>query len=197
MTTAPRMLPPRRFPQDVREVVRAAAEGDRDAWGELVARYANLIWSVVRKFRFDEEDAADVVQETWVRVAVHLRAIRTPEALPRWIAVTARHECLKMLRHRREIALAAADLDRPSEDPGPAERVVTREVLRTLRSAMTTLPRRDVRMLFLLMQTSRPRYAEIASTLGLPVGSLGPMRSRALGRLRAALAADDVTSPAG
>lgn len=197
MTIAFCMLPPRRIPDHIRDVVRAAAEGDQVAWEELVARHANLVWSVVRGFRFDDEDAADVVQNTWLRLTMHLGAIRTPEALPRWLATTARHECLKLLRWRRDQAMATDDLERPSEDLGPAERVVTREVLHTLRSAMATLPRRDVRMLALLMQSSRPHYAEIASTLGMPIGSLGPLRSRALGRLRAALVAADVTSPAG
>lgn len=193
MTTAPRMLPPR----DIREVVRAAAEGDEAAWGELVARYAGLIWSVVRRFHFEEEDAADVVQNTWLRLTAHLGAIRNPEALPKWLAVTTRHECIKLSRWRRDQATVTDDVERPSEDPGPAERLVSREVLRTLRVAMTTLPHRDVRLLTLLMQSSRPRYAEIANTLGMPIGSLGPSRSRALGRLRAALVAGDVTSPTG
>jgi RNA polymerase sigma factor (sigma-70 family) len=197
MTIAFRVPPPRRMPQDVREVVRAAADGDQAAWEELVARYANLVWSVVRKFHFDDEDAADVVQNTWLRLTMHLGSIRTPEALPSWLATTARHECMKLLRWRRGQALATDDLERPSEDLGPADHVVTREVLHTLRSAMAKLPHRDVRMLSLLMQTSRPRYAEIASTLGMPIGSLGPLRSRALGRLRAALMAADVTGPAG
>lgn len=193
MTTALRMLPPR----DIHEVVRAAAGGDEVAWGELVTRYAGLIWSVVRRFRFDEEDAADVVQNTWLRLATHLGEIRAPEALPRWLAVTTRHECIKLARWRRDHVTVTDDVERPSEDPGPAEHVVTREVLLALHTAMTTLPHRDVRMLTLLMQTSRPRYAEIASTLGMPIGSLGPLRSRALGRLRAALVAGDVTSPVG
>jgi RNA polymerase sigma factor (sigma-70 family) len=197
MTTAPRMLPPRRFPHHIREVVRAAVEGDQVAWEELVARHAKLVWSVVRGFRFDDEDAADMVQNTWLLLTMHLGAIRNPEALPRWLATTARHECLKLLRWRRDQAMATDDLERPSEDPGPAEHLVSGEVMRTLRTAMTTLPRRDVRMLSLLMQTSRPRYAEIASILGMPIGSLGPLRKRALNRLRAALVAGDVTSSAG
>ncbi|MFL6119518.1 RNA polymerase sigma factor [Actinophytocola sp.] len=197
MTTALRMLPPRRMPQDIREVVRAATEGDQVAWEELVASYANLIWSVVRRFRFDEEDTADVVQNTWLRLATHLRTIRNPEALPKWLATTARHECLTLLRWRREQAATTDDLERPSDDLGPAEHVMTREVMHILATAMTTLSRRDARMLSLLMQSARPRYAEIASALDMPVGSLGPLRSRALGRLRAALLAADVTSPAG
>jgi RNA polymerase sigma factor (sigma-70 family) len=197
MTIAFHMLPPRRIPHHIRDVVRAAGEGDQVAWEELVARHTSLVWSVVRGFHFDPEDAADVVQNTWLRLTMHLGAIRAPEALPRWLAITARHECLKLLRWRRDQAMATDDLEHPSDDLGPAEHVVTGEVLRTLHSAMTTLPQRDVRMLSLLMQTSRPRYAEIASTLGMPIGSLGPLRSRALGRLRAALVAADVTSPIG
>jgi RNA polymerase sigma factor (sigma-70 family) len=138
-----------------------------------------------------------MVQNTWLRLATHLGTIRTPEALPAWLAATARHECLNLIRRRRDHATVTDDVERPSDDLGPAEHVVTRDVLRTLYSAMTTLPRRDVRMLLLLMQSARPRYAEIAGLLGMPVGSLGPKRSRALGRLRAALVAADVTSPAG
>jgi RNA polymerase sigma factor (sigma-70 family) len=198
MTSTFRELPPRRASHcHTRELVRAAIEGDQVAWEELVARYNNLIHSVVRGFRFDDEDTADVVQNTWLRLTMHLDAIRTPEALPKWLAISARNECLKLVRRRRELATTPDELDRPSEELGPAEHLETREVSRILRSVMTTLPRRDVRMLSLLMQTPRPPYAEIADTLRMPIGSLGPTRSRALGRLRAALVAAEITSAAG
>jgi len=183
---APADLPPA-------DLLRAAAAGDQSAWRELVRRHARIIWSVTQSFRLTEEDAADVVQNTWLQLATHLGSLRSPEALPGWLSTTARNQCLRLLRGRREQATTVEHLDRPSEAPGPAEYVVRQDVSRIVESALTRLPAREAHLLRLLMQSARPGYTEIAAKLDMAVGSVGPTRSRALSRLRAELAAASVT----
>ena len=106
--------------------------GRPDAWNELVRRYSHLIWAVARSFRLTDEDAADAVQNTWLRLATHLDTIQSPAALPGWLTTTARNECRQLLRGRREHATVDEVLDRASEEPGPAEHAVSREVGRLL-----------------------------------------------------------------
>jgi RNA polymerase sigma factor (sigma-70 family) len=195
--TALHHLPRPRTTVDTTELVRAAADGDQNAWNELVRRYSHLIWAVARSFRLTDEDAADAVQNTWLRLATHLDTIQSPAALPGWLSTTARNECRQLLRGRREQATVTEDLDRASEEPGPAEHAVSREVARLLNLAMTRLPEREARLLRLLMQSSRPGYSEIAERLGMAVGSIGPTRSRALDRLRAELVAASLTDLRG
>ena len=53
----------------VTELVRAAADGDGRAWGEIVVRYGDLVRATVAGFRLQQADAADAVQNTWLRGA--------------------------------------------------------------------------------------------------------------------------------
>jgi RNA polymerase sigma factor (sigma-70 family) len=182
---------------DIGDIVRAAAEGDEIAWYELVRRHSHMIWAVARSFRLADEDAADAVQNTWLRLATRLDTIQAPESLPGWLATTARNECRQLLRGRREHATLVEDLDRASDEPGPAEHAVSRDVSRLLSIALRRLPEREARLMSMLMQSSRPGYNEIADRLGMPVGSIGPTRSRVLERLRAELVASSITDLRG
>jgi hypothetical protein len=72
----------------VPRLVRAAADGDARAWGQLVDRFDGLLWSICRGYRLTDEDAADAVQLTWLRLLEHLSRIRDPERLAGWLATT-------------------------------------------------------------------------------------------------------------
>ena len=63
---------------DIAQLVRGAAEGDRQAWERLVDQYARLIWSITTDFKLIESDAADVAQTTWLRLLEHIDRIRIP-----------------------------------------------------------------------------------------------------------------------
>src|SRR6266516_3266327 len=80
------------------ELLQAAAGGDQDAWGRLVDRYSRLVWAVARGHRLSQADAADVTQATWLRLVEHLDRIKEPERLGAWLATTARHESLRVIR---------------------------------------------------------------------------------------------------
>ena len=56
-----------------------------------------------------------------------------------------------------------------------------------VREALAQLPRRWQRMMELLMAEPPASYAEISDQLGLPIGSIGPTRSRCLAQLRVLL----------
>src|SRR3954449_1219324 len=84
---------------EVADLVRAAAEGDRDAWDALVDRFNGLVWSVARSHRLSTVDASDVVQTTWLRLVEHLGRLQEPERVGAWLATTARRESLRTLRH--------------------------------------------------------------------------------------------------
>src|SRR3712207_307335 len=60
----------------VDDLLAAATAGDQGAWAELVVRYSGLVAAVVAGFRLQESDAADVVQNTWLRLVTHSATIR-------------------------------------------------------------------------------------------------------------------------
>jgi RNA polymerase sigma factor (sigma-70 family) len=80
------------------DLVDRAAGGDQDAWNGITERFGNLVWAVARSYRLSTADAADVAQTTWLRLVEQLGRIRDPERLAGWLATTARHESLSILR---------------------------------------------------------------------------------------------------
>lgn len=175
---------------DVAELVRHAAEGDREAWERLIDQYSRLIWSITVDFKLPESDAADVVQTTWLRLLEHIDRIQHPDRVGSWLAATARNACLRSLAAQKRIVLGKedSDLDDAMRDEAEVdERLLANERARTVQDALSHLPRRWQRLVELLMADPPTSYAEISDQLGLPVGSIGPTRGRCLARLRVLL----------
>lgn len=172
----------------VTTAVLAAREGDQAAWDRLVDRFVPLVASVVRRHRLYGQDAEDVSQTVWLRLVEHLDAIREPRALPGWIVTTTRNECLRVITARRRSTpfdpSTREDLADPADPADPDEAMVRGERHEALLSALAQLPDHQRDLLLLMMADPPLSYAEIGRTLGIPVGSIGPTRARALDRVR-------------
>lgn len=174
------------------DLVAAAGEGDAGAWAELVSRYARLVWSVSQGYRLSPTDAADVSQTTWLRLAEHLTTIRDPERVGAWLATTAAHESLRVLRgNRRQVPSDVLDLAEVPDvsSPEPGTRLIDLERAAAVREALACLPPKGQHLLRLLFADPAPSYGEISAVTGMPVGSIGPTRGRYLAQLRAQLGA--------
>jgi RNA polymerase sigma factor (sigma-70 family) len=176
---------------DVAHLVRQASRGDRSAWERLVDQYSRLLWATTRDFRLSENDAADVVQGTWLRLLEHIDRIEYPERIGSWLATTARHECLRHLAAGKRVMVVQDDHEafkgEVSHQPDVDERLLADERAQAVRDALSTLPSRSQRLLELLMADPPLSYTEISDQLGLPIGSIGPTRGRCLERLRLVL----------
>jgi len=177
---------------DLARMVRRAADGDPSAWRGLVDKYSRLIWSITKDYKLVESDAADVFQITWMRLLEHINRIDRPDRVASWLATTTRNECVRYLTARKRLVVAHEDvlLDHLAE-PGADvdEGLLAQERAEGVRAAMELLPWRWRRLMELLMSDPPVSYAEISDELGLPIGSIGPTRSRCLARLRTLLEA--------
>jgi RNA polymerase sigma factor (sigma-70 family) len=177
---------------DVAVLVKRAAAGDQRAWERLVDQYARLIWAMTRDFRLTESDASDVAQATWLRLLEHIDGLQHPDRVGSWLAVTARHECLRALAARKKTVPVDDDLalnDAAAHQPHLDERLLAEERAQTVRAAVARLPLQWRQLIGLLMADPPASYAEISDQLGLPIGSIGPTRGRCLARLRVLLQA--------
>jgi len=176
----------------VLDLVQAAQAGCQDAWDALVERYTPLLNNVVRRHRLGGSDAEDVVQTVWLRLVEHLGSLRVPEALPGWIVVTTRNECIRVIRSSQRTVLVdptdeASDREQPLTAPFPetvVERMERDERHELLLAAFAELPERQRALLSALLQDPPLSYTEISHRLDIPVGSIGPTRARALERIR-------------
>ena len=166
------------------ELLRAAAGGDPAAWEEIVRRYEPAVAATVTTYRLQEADARDAVQRTWLRMLEAHRQIREPEALGGWLKTTARRECLRILAEQRRVDPLPEGAECADADVDVERAVVDGEQARHLRGLLATLPARSFALLSSLFQDEPPGYAQLSASTGIPVGSIGPTRARALRKLR-------------
>lgn len=172
------------------ELVLRARAGDGRAWEALTRRYSAMLWAIGRAYDLNAADVADVVQVTWLRLVEHLGALRDPERVGTWLAVTARREAARAFRRPRERTDVNWARSLPDPAPPPDEICADRERLRTVLAAIQTLPELCQQMLRLF--ATSPSYAEMSAALNMPRGSIGPTRARCLSSLRKRLGlADD------
>ncbi|HEV7804384.1 MAG TPA: sigma-70 family RNA polymerase sigma factor [Solirubrobacteraceae bacterium] len=176
-------------------LVEAARGGEQAAWNELVARLGRLVWSVTRAYRLDPQDADDVAQIAWMRLAENIDRLSDPGSVGAWLATTTKRECIAMLRHRArvqpvDVDVLAAQMMSPAADAD----VFTSERDRLVWSAFKRLSERCQRLLHLAVADKDSGYLEIAALLDMPVGSVGPTRERCLDRLRQLLGSAGISS---
>jgi RNA polymerase sigma factor (sigma-70 family) len=180
---------------DGSDLVRAAADGDGDAWARLVARYEGLVWATARGFRLSRSDAEDVSQTAWLRLAESLHRIEHPERVGGWLATTTRREALRILEAaartsprddvddlaaRRANVVASVEVEFVERE----QQAFDVENARRLWRALDGLSERCQRLLRALMASPPPSYAEVSAAIDIPVGSIGPTRQRCLRQLR-------------
>jgi RNA polymerase sigma factor (sigma-70 family) len=174
--------------QRVIDLVTRARNGDRSAWDALVDRFSPLIWAICRQYQLDRTDAEDVGQAVWLRLVEQLDNLREPAALPGWLATTTKRECDRVKRAGRRLPAGEKVLDAenlPDKQAVAADdELLVAERHAALRVAFSDLPPRCQQLMALLIADPPISYAEISAKLGIPIGSIGPNRSRSLDRLR-------------
>lgn len=173
----------------VAELLSGIRENDPLAWEEIVRRYGKLVSTVVGSFRLQPADALDARQTTWLRLAENHHRVQYPERLGAWLVTTARRECLQILRQtRRTAGTAEIQVDELTDVAvGPEQRVIATELAQELWNLVAELPPRRRTLLWELFGDTPRRYADIARSTELPLGSIGPTRARALRTLRQTL----------
>ncbi|HEU4999051.1 MAG TPA: sigma-70 family RNA polymerase sigma factor [Lapillicoccus sp.] len=182
---------------DLSVVLKAASEGDQEAWAVITDRFTKLLWAVARSYRLSHDDAGDVVQNTWLRLLENLTTIHHPEALPGWLATTARREALGILRRQGRDVLARTD-DQMTDRADPQAAELDSALLEDERDAqlwasLDQLSDRCQHLLKALMAVDRPVYAEVSAAFDMPIGSIGPTRMRCLEHLRRVMAESGYT----
>jgi RNA polymerase sigma-70 factor (ECF subfamily) len=154
-------------------LVRAAQEGDRDAFGRLYQRYGPMVHGVLlARVPYGEVD--DLVQDVFLTALQRLPMLRAAAAFPAWLASIARNRATDYHR-RRPVTTDAVDLAAP-EQPERAEALSVLAAIRSLPEAY----RETLTLRFVEGMTG----PEIAARTGLTAGSVRVNLHRGMTQLR-------------
>jgi RNA polymerase sigma factor (sigma-70 family) len=183
----PAPAPALRPPCDETLLPRLARREPR-AWREVVARYERLVRARVRGFRLQPADAEDAVSATWLRLAQNADRIEHADRLAGWLSTVAGRECLRLLDRSTHAGIPVEDVGVavPEPAPGPEQRALDVDLARELRLLVAALPRRRMLLITALFADEPWSYERISVEIGIPTGSIGPTRARALEQLRQA-----------
>lgn len=179
------------MPVDVTALVTAAKEGDRRAFEDLVRATSADTYTLALRLTGNEEDARDVVQETYLRAYRSLPSFRGDAAFSTWLyRITANcsaNQLARRRRHRHE-DLDADGTDLPDRDPAhdPQARADATVLRGQLDAALAALPPR-LRSVIVLRDVYDLPHGAIAAELGISEAAAKVRLHRARLRLRAQL----------
>jgi RNA polymerase sigma factor (sigma-70 family) len=164
-------------------MLEGAINGDWAAWHQIIARFEPLVLYTARRVGLDQADAADVAQLTWFLLWKHGHQVRNPDHCGAWLVATARREAIRLAKAaRRTVPCADPEIEYSGRishavhDVYPVEGAFDGVVTQ----ALDRLPARYRTLLELVTSDLCLSYAEIAQRMGLSIGSIGPLRMRAL-----------------
>lgn len=174
------------------EWVEQARAGDTDAFRKIVERHSRKLFQSAYRLTGNEQNAEDVVQETFLKAFRNLQRFDGRSQFSTWlfrIAVNCamdlmRKESRRMARERAEdvVQMASLATEHPRPDRLAASREAGRAVIRVLRRLSPT-----ERAAFVLRHFEGYSSAEIGQMLGIRGGAARNAVFRAVGKLREAL----------
>ncbi|MDQ1660085.1 MAG: hypothetical protein QOJ68_65 [Blastococcus sp.] len=163
------------------------AAGDDATWRQVVRQYEGLLRGSARAVLRNDADVDEAVQRTWILLLSHADRINDADRLPGWLATTVRREALAIVRSQQR--------NIPSEDVGDragvddldlATDLLRAELEEALHDAVNALPATQQLLVRALLREPAS-YDDLSRELGIPRGSLGPLRGRAVRTLRSRL----------
>ena len=158
--------------------------GDEVAWRELVTRHTRRVFGLAYRFTGRVDEAEDLTQEVFVKVFQTLGRYRESEGpFGGWLMAVARNHAIDHYRRGRQERLRRAEdpavLDSmPARQEHPIAGLERDERKRLVHSGLRALPL-DLRLPLILCDLSGMPYEEIASELGIPLGTVKSRINRA------------------
>jgi RNA polymerase sigma-70 factor, ECF subfamily len=178
-------------------LVAAAKNGNEQAFEILVRRHEQRILAVAQRYTRAQEDAKDVVQQTFQNVFIHLHSFKWKSSFSTWLTRIAINEALMLLRRRRALHEVPVDdssdregyachLEMPDSSSDPEASFARRERVQILTGTLGNL-RPGLRRAVELRELGELSTSETARCMGLSVAAVKARLFHARRKLRQAL----------
>ncbi len=174
--------------------------GDSEAMERLVLKYQNRIYNVILKICADPDDAAELTQETFVKVIENLNKFEGRSGFYTWTFRIAVNLTLNYCQRNSKLAFRSLDAEQQQQDdsqvkqvlkdflsddssPDPAAEVQSKELYRIAARTLMGLDEAH-RAVIVLRDIEGMSYARIAEVLNIELGTVRSRLSRARSKMR-------------
>ena len=176
------------------QIIELYRGGREEAFGILVKRYRQELYYFLIRFTGSRHSAEDVFQDTFMQVHISVNQFKTSKRFKPWLFTIAANKARDHLRRskRRATAPLSAPIQAGSEEerqfldlmqadlPFPEDEAALRETQERVRQVVQSLPD-HLREILLLAYFHQFPYKEIASILGIPLGTVKSRLHTAVG----------------
>ncbi|MFL4969984.1 MAG: RNA polymerase sigma factor [Xanthobacteraceae bacterium] len=176
------------------ELLERARQGRADAFGALVRRHDRYLYRLARSILRDDQEAEDVVQQTYLKAFTKIGDFRGEATLRTWLTRIALNEALRRKRRQhRQVELGEIDTARervrsqiyltPMAQATPEGEVARGQIRRMLEHAIDDLPL-AFRTVFVMREVEEATVEETANVLGVKAETVRTRLHRARNMLR-------------
>ncbi len=159
-------------------LIEQSKSGDPEAFGRLVRRYQDAVYSLCYRMVGDPAEAEDLAQEAFLRVYRSLGRFRRGAPLRPWLHRITINVCLDALRKRKDVVVAQGNpdetidrLETPRKDEVPESALLSRETQFRVQRALLQLPD-EYRAVLVLRYLEELSYQEIAEAIDVPLSTV-------------------------
>lgn len=173
------------------ELVARSVGGDQDSFNQLIVRWERPIYGLAYRVIGREEDARDIVQETFLRAFRALPGFKGQAKFSSWLYRIALNLCRDWIRRQKRTPIVAApegvDIIELAAEQGPVESIETlvarKQLSETVAEAMQHLPE-DQRTAIILKEYHGLTFQEIADLQACPLSTVKTRLYQGLSVLR-------------
>lgn len=152
-----------------RDIILQCQQGDKEAFRWVVKTHQRMIFSLALKMLCDEEEAKDIVQETFIRVWQSIRNYDPQKTFSTWVYTIASRLCIDRLKRSSRMVVLPEDeitLRRFASDTDSQQSLENREWVSIVRMIAEGLSDKQ-RLVFTLCQLEGIPSAEVEQITGL------------------------------
>jgi RNA polymerase sigma-70 factor (ECF subfamily) len=165
--------------RDDAALIAQSRNGKTDAFESLMAKYANLVGSIAYNIVGDVHVAADITQETFLKVFRNLKNLEDPRRFKGWMCSIVRTTCVDWLRKER---VKPCSLEKITEDGIEPEGEFLSSIFNQTSTELEELREKVLhsvndlpkiyQQIILLRHLRKMTYREMSDFLGLPVATI-------------------------
>ena len=164
-------------------LIKRVQNGDMVAFNDIVERYKNRLMNTITRMVSSQQEAEDIVQETFLRVYVHRDSFDFRHCFSTWLYTIALNLARNELRKRKRFKFFDITDMQGHESEISVEMKLPSNLSKVLEKAIESLPEK-YKTAFILRDIQEQPYDEVAKIMSIPLGTVKSRVNRARALLR-------------